>query len=198
MAYIMTANEEKIVKNVMIPTYYNQVIVPKKRAEGQYRFNEISDLRASGLCPFHTDTDPSLHYWKDRNMFKCFGCNKAGSVVQMHMYWQKEQGRTINKETAIKELGEMFNIELDLDESGEVKTESVFESAKRKFRDEQYDKQIYSQSHLTLGGFRTFNNQIKNQIDKMPYVMGEQAANLYYKLDLTLSAFLAEKKEGTK
>ena len=92
MAYRMTANEEKIVNGVSIPTYYNERIVPYR-----VKFREMSDLRPSGICPFHDDTDPSLHYYKDNKMFKCFGCHKAGSVVQMHMHWQKVQGRTISK-----------------------------------------------------------------------------------------------------
>ena len=61
-----------------------------------------------------------------------------------------------------------------------------------------YKDNIDNQRELTLGGFRTFNNQLKGRIENSPYITGEQAANLYYKLDLTLSAYLAEKKEGHK
>ena len=32
-------------------------------------------------------------------MFKCFGCGKAGSVVQMHMYWMADRGQKIDKDT---------------------------------------------------------------------------------------------------
>ena len=198
MAYVMSANEEKIVKELTIPEYYNQVIVPTRHSEGRTDFREISDKRASGICPFHDDTDPSLHYWSNNNMFKCFGCGKAGSVVQMHMYWMADRGQKIDKDTAIKQLGQLFGIELEYDEEGELKTESVFEIARRKFETDQYKDNIYNQRELTLGGFRTFNNQLKGSIENSPYITGEQAANLYYKLDLTLSAYLAEKKEGHK
>lgn len=114
------------------------------------------------------------------------------------MYWMKDRGQAIDKETAIKQLGQLFHVELEYDEEGELKTESVFELARKKFETSQYDENIYSQKELTLGGFRTFNNQLKTRVENSPYITGEQAANLYYKLDLTLSAFLAEKKEGHK
>lgn len=198
MAYRMSANEEKIVKEITIPDYYNEIIVPTMHSQGRYDFKEISDKRASGICPFHSDTDPSLHYWSNNNMFKCFGCGVAGSVVQMHMQWMKLRGQTLSKEEAIKQLGLLFHVELELDENGNVPTESIFVSARRKFDENQYSGNIYNQAELSVGGFRTFNNQIKNRISNAPYITGEQAANLYYRLDLTLSAYLADKKEGIK
>ena len=196
MAYVMSENEKRIVSEITIPDYYNQIIVPTRHSQGRTDFREISDKRASGICPFHDDTDPSLHYWSNNNMFKCFGCGKAGSVVQMHMYWMADRGQKIDKETAIKQLGQLFGVELVYDETGELKTESVFELARKKFQNEQYRENIYDQTKLTLGGFRTFNNQLKNRVSASPYITGEQAANLYYRLDLTLSAYLADVKEG--
>lgn len=194
MAYIVSKNEQKIIDSIPVPQYYNEQIVPNK---GGFRL--ISPERPSGICPFHSDTDPSLHYYKDSNMFKCFGCGKAGSVVTMHMLWMKEyNGKTISKNDAIKELAIMYNIELELDETGEVVEESIFDSAKRMLDRTQYDVNVFDMNNLTIAGFRTFNNQIKDRIEKMPYISGEQAANLFYKLDLTLSSHLADKKAGSK
>ena len=198
MAYVMSENEKKLVKEITIPDYYNQIIVPTRHSEGRTDFREISDKRASGICPFHSDTDPSLHYWSNNNMFKCFGCGKAGSIVQMHMYWMADRGQKIDKDAAIKQLGELFHVELEFDETGELKKESVFQMARKRFESNQYQSNIYDQSKMTLAGFRTFNNQLKNRISDSPYITSEQAMNLYYKLDLTLSANLAEKKEGLK
>jgi len=192
MAYIMTENEKRIIENVSIPMYYNEQIVPNR---GGFRL--ISEQRPSSICPFHDDTDPSFHYWPDKKMFYCFGCKAAGSVIHMHMRWEKEyNGKTLTKEEAIKDLGRMYNVELELDESGNVATESVFDVAKRMTNHEQYKSNPLDMNHLTITGFRTFNNQIKNRISNSPYITGDQAANMFYKLDLTLSANLAEKKEG--
>ena len=33
-----------------------------------------------GVCPFHDDHKPSMSVSKDRQLFKCFVCNKGGNV----------------------------------------------------------------------------------------------------------------------
>jgi DNA primase len=35
-----------------------------------------------GLCPFHTDKNPSLSINPDKNLFQCFGCGAAGDVIR--------------------------------------------------------------------------------------------------------------------
>jgi len=39
-------------------------------------------------CPFHEDTTPSLVITPDKNLFHCFGCNAAGSVIDWVMKTQ--------------------------------------------------------------------------------------------------------------
>lgn len=34
-----------------------------------------------GLCPFHDDHNPSLSVNADKNVFKCFGCGKSGTII---------------------------------------------------------------------------------------------------------------------
>jgi len=38
-----------------------------------------------GLCPFHNEKTPSFHVVPDRQMYKCFGCGKAGGVINFIM-----------------------------------------------------------------------------------------------------------------
>lgn len=192
--YVMSINEQKIVDAVSIPQYYNERILPTKPGTN---FRAISAERPSGLCPFHTDTDPSFHFWKEKKAFKCFGCGSAGNIIRMHILWEKENNnRFIDINTAIRELASLYGVELELDETGEVKVESVFEIAKRKADREQYNINIFDMKKISIAGFRTFNNQVKGNIAKNPYILGEQAAKQYHKLDVTLSAYLAEKKGG--
>lgn len=191
--YVMRVNEQKIVDSVPITQYYNERIVPTKPGTN---FRDISPERPSGLCPFHTDTDPSFHFWKEKKAFKCFGCGSAGNIIRMHVLWEKEHNnRYIDNNTAVKELAYLYDVELELDETGEVKVESVFEIAKRKVNREQYNTNIYDIKKMSVAGFRVFNNQVKGNVAKNPYMLGEQAAKQYHKLDVTLSAYLAEKKE---
>lgn len=34
-------------------------------------------------CPFHNDRTPSLVIWRDRNYFKCFGCQAHGDQIDL-------------------------------------------------------------------------------------------------------------------
>lgn len=38
------------------------------------------------LCPFHSDTTPSLSLWKEKNIFKCFVCDEKGDSIS---FWNK-------------------------------------------------------------------------------------------------------------
>lgn len=42
-----------------------------------------------GLCPFHDDSDPSLHVVPAKQIFKCFACNEGGDVID---FIAKHQG----------------------------------------------------------------------------------------------------------
>jgi hypothetical protein len=41
---------------------------------------EIKGKKA--LCPFHEDNNPSLTFSDKRNIFRCFGCNARGDIVE--------------------------------------------------------------------------------------------------------------------
>lgn len=42
----------------------------------------------SGLCPFHTDTNPSFHVYPDSQQYHCFGCDAHGDVFDFVMRTQ--------------------------------------------------------------------------------------------------------------
>ncbi len=42
-----------------------------------------------GLCPFHAENTPSFNVNPERQIFKCFGCGKAGNVFSFLMEFQK-------------------------------------------------------------------------------------------------------------
>lgn len=79
-----------------------------------------------GLCPFHEDSNPSMHVSKkdDVWLWHCFGCNEGGTIID---YVIKEKG--INFKEAIQELTETSPI---LKIIPRVKPRSSIEETKRK------------------------------------------------------------------
>ena len=42
-----------------------------------------------GVCPFHSDTNPSMRVHPGRGIFKCFGCGAGGSVITFAMKYHE-------------------------------------------------------------------------------------------------------------
>lgn len=59
-----------------------------------------------GLCPFHTEKTPSFTVSPAKGIYKCFGCGKAGNVVNFIM-----EHDSMNYVQALKFLAGKFNIE---------------------------------------------------------------------------------------
>lgn len=59
-----------------------------------------------GLCPFHQEKTPSFSVSISKGIFKCFGCGKAGNVVNFLMEYEG-----LGYIEALKQLAERFNVE---------------------------------------------------------------------------------------
>ena len=44
--------------------------------------NKTGDSHYEAICPFHNDSNPSLHIDLKKNIFKCFVCNEGGGPVK--------------------------------------------------------------------------------------------------------------------
>lgn len=183
MTKILTENEKRLIEKVKIPEYYN-----KKITILDTKFRPMVGLRASSICPFHDDTDPSLHYWKEKELFRCFGCHEVGDVIKMHQLIEKTyHNRTLTREQSMKELGKIYNIELEFDEGGELIAPSPIELAKKKITDRsQYNLKINDINTLSPSNFRVFNNQIKNNTRLSTDIKIKN----YQRLDIMLSAYI--------
>ncbi|MFQ3579356.1 MAG: DNA primase [Bacteroidales bacterium] len=60
-----------------------------------------------GLCPFHGEKTPSFSVNPARNIFKCFGCGKAGNAV--HFLMEHDQ---LSYPEALRLLAQKYHIEL--------------------------------------------------------------------------------------
>jgi DNA primase len=76
-----------------------------------------------GLCPFHSEKTPSFNVSPAKELFKCFGCGKAGNVVGFLMDHEK-----FTYPEALKFLAQKYNItieEVELSKEGEEDKDEI-------------------------------------------------------------------------
>lgn len=61
----------------------------------------------TGLCPFHHEKSPSFNVNPVRNIFKCFGCGKAGDAITFLMEHER-----FSYPDALRWLAKRYNIEI--------------------------------------------------------------------------------------
>ena len=88
----------------------------------QYVTLKRSGRNFFGLCPFHNEKSPSFSVSPDRQIFKCFGCGKAGSAVTFVM--EHEQMRYVE---ALKYLGNKYGIEVKDMESAHRAVKAIYD-----------------------------------------------------------------------
>jgi DNA primase len=87
-----------------------------------------SGSRLKGLCPFHNEKTPSFHVNPDRGSFKCFGCGKAGDIIEF-----VRETEQLGFTEAVEALGQRFGIVIEYEEGGGPTREE------RSLRQEMYD-----------------------------------------------------------
>lgn len=48
------------------------------------QFGHQPDSKGRILCPFHADGDPSCYLNDEKGIFKCFGCNAKGDIIEFY------------------------------------------------------------------------------------------------------------------
>ncbi len=61
-----------------------------------------------GLCPFHHEKTPSFTVSPSKNLYKCFGCGKAGNAVGFVM-----EHESMSYPEALRYLAQRYNIEIE-------------------------------------------------------------------------------------
>jgi DNA primase catalytic core len=76
---------------------------------GLDRFERRPGNRATSLCPFHDDTNPSLSVDGARKIFKCFSCGVGGDVFQfVRKYSQIQTGEELSYFHAVNKVAAEF------------------------------------------------------------------------------------------
>jgi DNA primase len=94
----------------MIPPKQVQEILEAARIEevvGEFVTLKRRGVNLIGLCPFHGERTPSFNVNPARNIFKCFGCGKAGDSVT---FLREHENLTYPE--ALRWLARKYNIEV--------------------------------------------------------------------------------------
>lgn len=123
-----------------------------------------------GLCPFHNEKTPSFNVSPSKNIYKCFGCGKAGGPVNFVMEHEK-----LSFPEAIKFLARKYNITLE--EISDTKSS------------EQYQEELKHESYSIINEYAATIYQKALFEDPM----GQAVGMGYFKergfLDTTIKAF---------
>lgn len=111
-----------------------------------------------GLCPFHNEKTPSFTVSPSKNLYKCFGCGKAGNAVGFIM-----EHEHMSFPEALRYLAKKYQIEL---EETQTSQENIEE---RKHRDslfivndyakDYYEKQLFETDTGRSVGLSYFKNR---------------------------------------
>ena len=85
----------------------------KERADIEDVVNDYVPLKKKGqnlwaCCPFHNESTPSFSVSPAKQIYKCFGCGKAGDPIQFVM---DIEGIGFNE--AIRHLAQKYGIEIE-------------------------------------------------------------------------------------
>lgn len=87
-------------------------------------------------CPFHDEKTGSFTIWKQKNMYKCFGCGKTGDAITFLMEYDK-----ISYIDAVKRIANYYHIQVSDDfriKENEPKLEKVQAQDELSFEKKQF------------------------------------------------------------
>lgn len=73
-----------------------------------------------GLCPFHSEKTPSFHVSPTLKLYHCFGCGASGDVIKFI-----QEIEHVSFQEALHKLGQMVNIEVNLDAKQSAKEKYI-------------------------------------------------------------------------
>jgi DNA primase len=76
---------------------------------GMPQFKRSGDNRATCICPFHDDRNPSLSIDGTRGIFKCFSCGAGGNVFNFVREYSKVEGEEMSFYKAVKLVNDKFS-----------------------------------------------------------------------------------------
>lgn len=161
-----------------------------------------------GLCPFHNEKTPSFNVNPARNIYKCFGCGKAGGTTQFLMDYQQ-----MSYPDALRYLAKKYNIEIeesaqtDEDKKQELEKHNLAESIHivNSFAQKFFtDHMLHGDGNIGLAYFKE-RGFLTHTIEKFqlgyapdaPDALTKAALKAGYQLDIMKKAGLTSPKENS-
>ncbi|WP_036448666.1 DNA primase [Mycoplasmoides pirum] len=109
----------------------NEIIELKKKIDivqviGQYLTLNKKGNNYWAICPFHSDTKPSLSISSSKQLFNCFSCNTKGDVFNFIQFY-----KNISYSKAIIDVCDSLNIKNDI--LNEFKNKNIYDQEKEKY-----------------------------------------------------------------
>jgi DNA primase len=163
-----------------------------------------------GLCPFHNEKTPSFNVSVSRNIYKCFGCGKAGNAINFMM-----EAQQMTYVEALKYLAKKYNIEIEEEQVSEEqkKEEEIRHSMQESIHIvNQFAQRFFTEymleneeGRIGLAYFRE-RGFTKSTIEKFQLgfspeqgtLLTETALQNGYQLDILKKAGLTSSKEDSK
>lgn len=124
----------------------------------------------SCCCPFHAEKTPSCHLYIDDNHFHCFGCGAHGNVIKFVM--QAENTDFMN---AVEMLSNRVGMVIPRGNGGK---KSGYNSAKRSYEKNDYDKRGYSPQNTADNGYMNAENNRKGDCENSQNTAQEPPAEV--------------------
>lgn len=184
--------ELEIEQRITIEDYFNRYVLGLNK-----NFRKISASQPTCICPFHSERDPSFHYWASRKMVHCFGCGYSANIVKLHQSIQQVyHGRRLSKTEAMNDLIRLYGLQGIIKEQTEIEEPvSVFDQMRNLLVDTM--NPAVSADHFDIVKFRQTNNRIK-RLPVDTSVKLREFANLDLLAGLYISQVIGENNESPK
>lgn len=105
-----------------------------------------------GLCPFHSDKNPSFSVNREKNLYKCFSCGEGGDAFSFVM---KQNGRTFGE--VVEEFADELGITIARGNKSSEERQQERDEKQRILKLNEAAQQFYTQQLASPAGQETVN-----------------------------------------
>ncbi len=150
---------------------------------GKYITLKKNGVNYTALCPFHEEKTPSFTVSKEKGIYKCFGCGKAGDAIEFVRDYQNK-----NFIEAVKEIAQQVNFSLEHEQpvKSYKKPEARTKKVSQRFIDHFMSDRCISKSTLERFGITESSEWMPKAQKEIPvicfnYFKGGELVNIKFR-----------------